>query len=71
MYFVSEELRILLMQRLSKFTEGKGNSKIVKNVTSVICRSDLKFEHLRLKDHVCNSVHVRLYEKWLKTAFDY
>jgi uncharacterized protein YicC (UPF0701 family) len=71
MYFLSEELRIQLGQRLSNFAEGKDNSEIVKNVTSVICKSDVMFEYYRLKDHLQNSVRVYLSEKWLKGASDY
>jgi len=71
MYFVSEELRIQLGQRLSNFAEGKDKSEIVKNVTSVICKSDVMFEYFRLKDAVHNSVCVCLSEKWLKGASDY
>jgi uncharacterized protein YicC (UPF0701 family) len=59
------------VRRLSEFGEGNVNSEIAKNVTCVIGRSDVIFEYLRLKDHVHNSVHVCVSEKWLKTEFDY
>ena len=59
------------MRRLLEFVEGKVNSDIVNNVTSVIDRSDVMFEHFKLKDHVHNSVLVRLCGKWLKGESDY
>lgn len=48
------------MRRLSQFAEVKVGSEIVKNVTSVIGRADVMFEHLGLNDHVHNPVHVCL-----------
>ena len=71
MYFVSKEFRTEHVGSLSEYAEGKYNSEIAKNVISVIGQSDVMFEHFRLKDHVHNSVHVCLYEKWLKGASDY
>ena len=71
MYFVSEGVRTERVRSLSQFAVGKVNSEIAKNVTSVICRSDVMFEPFRLKDHIHISVHVCLNEKWLKAAFDY
>ena len=35
---------------LSQFAEGKVYSEIVKNVTSVIDRSDVMFEQFKIKD---------------------
>jgi len=54
------------VRRLSEFVEGKVNSEIVNNVTSLIDRSGVMFEHFKLNDHAHNSVHVCLYEEWLK-----
>jgi hypothetical protein len=59
------------VQRLSKSAEGKDNSETVKDVTSVICRSNFMFEPFRLKDHINSSVHACLSEKWLKAASEY
>ena len=59
------------MRSLSKFAEGKVNSEIVNNATSVIDRSNVMFQHFRLNDHAHSSAHVCLYEKWLKGVFDY
>ena len=61
-HFFSEGVRTAHVRRLSPFAEGKVNSEIVNNVTSVICRSDVMIERLRLKDHLENPVHVRLSE---------
>jgi len=60
----------MLVTRLSEFAERKCNSEIVKNVTSVICKSDVMFEYFRLTDAVHNSVRVCVSEKWLKAASD-
>ena len=49
MCFVSEGVRTERVRRLSECAEGKFNSEIVKNVTSVICRSDVIFEHFKIK----------------------
>jgi hypothetical protein len=62
LYIVSEEVRTKLVRRLSEFVEGKFKSEIVKNVTSVMFKSDVMFEYFRLKDAVHNSVRVYLSE---------
>ena len=71
MYFVCKGVRTERVGSLSQLAEGKVKSEIRKNITSVIGRSGVMFEHLRIKDHVHNPAHVCLYEKWLKAASDY
>ena len=66
MYFVCKGVRTEHVRSLSQFAEGKVKSEIGKNVTSVIGRSDVMFEHLRLKDHVHNPAHVCLYKSGSK-----
>ena len=49
MYFDSEGVRTEHVRGLSEFAEGNVKSEIVKNVTCVICKADVMFEHFKIK----------------------